>query len=48
MECDICSVVSFALVDAIIEHRSVTVKSRGRTQTETPHQMTLDVNLSGT
>jgi hypothetical protein len=26
----------------------VTVKSRGRTQTETPHQMTLDVNLSGT
>jgi hypothetical protein len=27
---------------------NVTVKSRGRTQTETPHQMTLDVNLSGT
>jgi hypothetical protein len=26
----------------------VTVKSRGRTQTETPHQMTLDFNLSGT
>jgi hypothetical protein len=42
------AVTSLYRINPMVFAGSVTVKSRGRTKTETPHQMTLDVNLSGT